>query len=81
MKKLLRNMGLVERGGGGVILKRGGPNCFISFSSEKHVLITIETLFSLFYCLVYLPGNKRENVELAVINISIISCGLLSTRK
>ena len=42
MKKLLRNMGLVERGGGRVLLEREGfPNCFISFRSEKHVFITI----------------------------------------
>ena len=46
MKKLLRNMGLVEREG--VLLESGGfPNCYISFSSEKYVFITIG-----FFCLV-----------------------------
>ena len=46
MKKLLRDRGLVERGGGS--LRKGGgrvPNCFISFPSEKHVFITISILF------------------------------------
>ena len=41
MKKLLRNRGLVERG---VLLERGFPNCFISFSSERHAFITIGIL-------------------------------------
>ena len=48
IKKLLRNRGLVEKGGS---LRKGeGPKCFISFSSEKHVFITIGILF--FFCLV-----------------------------
>ena len=39
MKKLFRNRGLVESG---VLLERGVfPNCFISFSSEKHNFITV----------------------------------------
>ena len=48
MKKLLRNRGLVERGG---FLRKGGgfPNCFISFSSEKHDFITIGILFFSFF--------------------------------
>ena len=34
------------KGGRGVLLGRGqGPNCFISFSSEKHVFITIRIHF------------------------------------
>ena len=45
-------MGLVERKGSLTKGGGGGPNCFISFSSEKHVLITIETIFSLL-----LPGK------------------------
>ena len=48
MKKLLRNRVLVERGGGGVLLEKGVPNCFISFSLEKHVFITIGIFFLIF---------------------------------
>ena len=47
MKKLLRDRGLVERG---FSQKGGFPNWSISFSSEKHVFITIGILF--FFCLV-----------------------------
>ena len=44
MKKLLRK--------DQVVLERVGfPNCFISFSSEKHVFIIIGILF-FFFCLV-----------------------------
>ena len=46
MEKLLRNRALVEKGW-------GFPNCFISFSSKKHVLITIGKLFSLFLSVKY----------------------------
>ena len=60
MKKVFRNRGLVDGvgWGGGVLLDRGFPNCFISFSSEKHVFITIGILFFLFLsgkysCLLY----------------------------
>ena len=68
MKKLLRYGELVERG---VLLERGGyPNCFISFPSEKHVLITTGILF--------LSGKYST---LAAINRSILSCCLISTRK
>ena len=47
MKKLLRNRmlrGVPFRKGGG-----GFPNCFTSFSSEKHVFITIGILFFSFF--------------------------------
>ena len=47
MEKLLRNRGgggLVERG---VRLRRRGfPNCFISFPSEKHVFTNIGVFMS-----------------------------------
>ena len=54
MKKLFRNRGLVERrgwGGGGGGPRGGGVEayCFISFSSEKHVFVTIGILFFLFF--------------------------------
>ena len=66
MKKLLRNRGLVERE---VLLKRGGfPSCFVSFLQEKHVFIAIGIFV-------------RSIFTFAVINISVLSCGLLFTRK
>ena len=46
MKKLLRNRGLVERGGGVLLEKGGFPDCFISFPSEKHVFITTGSFLS-----------------------------------
>ena len=53
MKRLLRSRGLVKRGGGSPRKGEGGfPNCFISFSSEKHVFITTGILFFLL-----LPGK------------------------
>ena len=58
---------------GGSLRKGGGvPNSFIRFPSEKHVFITIGILFLLFCLVIFM---------LAVINRSILSCGLLSTRK
>ena len=48
MKKLLRSRGLVERVGGSPRKGDGVfPNCFISFSSEKHVFTTTGILFFL----------------------------------
>ena len=75
MKKLLRNRRSAERRE--LSLKDGFPYCFISFSSEKHVFITIGILFFSF-----LSGkNPCFLFMLPVINRSILSCGLLSTRK
>ena len=65
MKKLLRNRGVNWKG--------GGPNCFTSFSSEKHVVITIGIILFSFLVWYMFP--------IAVINRSILSCGLHSTRK
>ena len=64
--------GLVERGDS---LRKGGgfPNYFISFPSEKHVFITVGILFFSFFV--------WQTFSLAVINRSILSSGLLSTRK
>ena len=45
MKKLLRNRGLVKRGGRGSLRKEGFLNCFVSFPSEKHVFVTIGIFF------------------------------------
>ena len=63
---LLRNRGLVESGDS--IIREGGFKFFINCSSEKHVFITTGILNFLF-------------LSTAVINKSILSCGLLSTRK
>ena len=51
MKELLRNRGLVKRGGEGFSSKRGVSNCFVNFTLEKHIFITIGIIF-LFVCLV-----------------------------
>ena len=58
--------GLVESGDS--IIRERGFKFFISCSSEKHVFITTGILNFLF-------------LSTAVINKSIISCDLLSTRK
>ena len=58
---------------GGLIERGGGPNCFTSFSSEKHVVITIGIILFSFLVWYMFP--------IAVINRSILSCGLHSTRK
>ena len=58
--------GLVESGDS--IIREGGFKFFINCSSEKHVFITTGILNFLF-------------LSTAVINKSILSCGLLSTRK
>ena len=55
MKKLLRSRGIVEKGRGSI--GKGGmggvQNCFISFSLEKHVFITIKALFFPFFSYKY----------------------------
>ena len=67
MKKLLRNRGLVERGGGSP--RKGG------FQIVSPVFLK-KSMFSLL--LEFLSGKL---FTLAVINRSILSCGLLFTRK
>ena len=72
MKKLFRNRGLVERRGS--LRKRGGGGggvgayCFISFSSEKHVFVTIGILFFSFFF---------SGIYSCLLFSIILSCGLL----
>ena len=71
MKKLLRDRGLVERGGGS-LRKRGVSKLFHHFS-RRRVLLLFEYNF---FCLVNIHACCNP-----VINKSVLSCGLLSTTK